>query len=94
MAQDYKQSYDIRPQITLEYNLLGLEDNQTQLKYRGMVNLNASTDSRNMFYPSSLSSINWDDDSKNQSKIGDSKYFGFTKLVDTAYEHELKSKDE
>ena len=88
LAQDYKQSYDIRPQITLEYNLLGLDDNQTQLKYRGMVNLNASTDSRNMFYPSSLSSINWDDDSKNQSKIGDSKYFGFTtrhELVFTPY---------
>ena len=88
LAQDYKQSYDIRPQITLEYNLLGLEDNQTQLKYRGMVSLNASTDSRNMFYPSSLSSIDWENETKNQSKIGDSKYFGFTtrhELVFTPY---------
>ncbi len=88
LAQKYSQSYDIRPQITLEYNLLGLEDNQTQLKYRGTVNLNASTNSQNYFYPSSLSSIGWNEPSKNQSKIGDSKYFGFMtrhELVFTPY---------
>ena len=88
LAQYHKQSYDIRPQITLEYNLLGIEDDQHQLKYRGMVNLNASTYSENKFMPSSLSSIDWQDETKNQSFIGDSKYFGFTtrhELVFTPY---------
>jgi hypothetical protein len=88
LGQSYKQAYDIRPQITLEYNLLGLEDDQTQLKYRGVVNLNASTDSQTKFFPSSLSTADWDEKEKNQTFSGDSKYFGFTtrhELVLTPY---------
>jgi TonB-dependent SusC/RagA subfamily outer membrane receptor len=43
IAQYNTENYNISPQITFEYNLLGLEDNETQLKYRGMVNLSAAT---------------------------------------------------
>jgi hypothetical protein len=43
LAQYNTENYSINPMITFEYSLLGLEDNETQLKYRGMVNLNAST---------------------------------------------------
>ena len=88
LAQDHKQSYDIRPQITLEYNLLGLEENQTQLKYRGVVSLNASTDSRTKYYPSELYTSDWKEKEKNQTLAGDSKYFGFStrhELILTPY---------
>ena len=88
LAQDYKEAYDIRPQITLEYNLLGLEENETALKYRGLVSLNASTDSRSRYYPAALSTADWDEKEKNQTSSGDSKYFGFTtrhELVLTPY---------
>ena len=88
LAESYKQSYDIRPQITLEYNLLGLEEDQTQLKYRGMVNLSASTDSQTQYYPAALSTSDWDEEEKNKTHTGDSKYFGFTtrhELVFTPY---------
>ena len=88
LAQDYRQSYDIRPQITLEYSLLGLEDNETQLKYRASVSLNASTDSRTQYYPSSLTTSDWNEKDKNKTSSGDSKYFGFNtrhELVLTPY---------
>ncbi|MBR4848236.1 MAG: SusC/RagA family TonB-linked outer membrane protein [Bacteroidaceae bacterium] len=78
LAKDYKEAYDIRPQITLEYNLLGLEENETALKYRGLVSLNASTDSRSRYYPAALSTSDWNEKEKNQTSSGDSKYFGFT----------------
>ena len=72
------ENYNINPQITLEYNLLGLEDDESQLKYRGMVNLSASTSSGATYTPSSLSMDNWTSASKNKSEVNDSKSLGFT----------------
>ncbi len=88
LAEYYRQDYYISPQITLEYNLLGLEDNESQLKYRGMVNLAASTASGTMYMPASLSMDNWTASEKNSSRSEDSKGLNFTtrhELVFTPY---------
>ena len=78
LAQYHTENYSINPQITFEYNLLGLEDNETQLKYRGMVNLNASTSSGSVYTPAALSTDDWTSTEKNQSQANDSKSLGFT----------------
>ena len=87
-GKSYSENYSIIPQITLEYNLLGLEDDETQLKYRGMVNLSASTSTSSAYTPSSLSMDNWTSSSKNKSDVSDSKSLGFTtrhQLIFTPY---------
>lgn len=53
-------TYTITPQFSLEYKLLGKEDKETQLNYRGEVYMNAYTETRNSYYPSSLTSNTWD----------------------------------
>ncbi len=78
LAEYHTENYSISPQITFEYNLLGLEDDETQLKYRGMVNLNASTSAGTTYYPAALFTGDWDSSSKNQSTINDSKSLNFT----------------
>ena len=78
LAQYHTENYSINPQITFEYNLLGLEDNETQLKYRGMVNLNASTSSGSVYTPAALSTDDWTATEKNKSEANDSKSLGFT----------------
>ena len=78
LAQYHTENYSINPQITFEYNLLGLEDNETQLKYRGMVNLNASTYSGSVYLPAALSTEEWYSSEKNKSESNDSKSLGFT----------------
>ena len=78
LAQYHTENYSINPQITFEYNLLGLEDNETQLKYRGMVNLNASTSSGSVYNPAALSTDDWTASDKNKSESNDSKSLGFT----------------
>ena len=78
LAQSYSENYNINPQITFEYNLLGLEDNETQLKYRGMVNLNASTSLSSTYLPAALSTDDWTADDKNRSSSDDGKSLGFT----------------
>ena len=78
LAQYHTENYSINPQITFEYNLLGLEDDETQLKYRGMVNLNASTYSGSTYMPAALYTEEWTSTEKNKSEASDSKSLGFT----------------
>ena len=88
LAQYHTENYSINPMITFEYSLLGLEDNETQLKYRGMVNLNASTYTGNKYMPAALYTSEWYDESKNSSNADDSKSLGFTtrhQLIFTPY---------
>ena len=88
LAQYHTENYSINPMITFEYSLLGLEDNETQLKYRGMVNLNASTYTGNKYMPAALYTSEWYDQEKNKSTSDDSKSLGFTtrhQLIFTPY---------
>jgi TonB-dependent SusC/RagA subfamily outer membrane receptor len=88
LAQYNTENYSINPMITFEYNLLGLEDNETQLKYRGMVNLNASTYTGSRYMPAALYTSEWYNENKNSSTADDSKSLGFTtrhQLIFTPY---------
>ena len=93
LAQYHTENYSINPQITFEYNLLGLEDNETQLKYRGMVNLNASTSSGSVYTPAALSTDDWTSTEKNKSEANDSKSLGFTTRHQFIFTPYLGSRD-
>ena len=88
LARKEDESYTISPQITLEYDLLGLEDNETQLKYRGLVFMNASTYSMNKYLPGSLTGNVWTVEGFNRSDVQDTKGLQFTtrhSLIFTPY---------
>lgn len=88
LAKNEQESYSISPQITLEYNLLGLEDDETQLKYRGLVYMNAATLSEAKYLPGSLTSSSWTGDQVNTASMYDSKSLQFTtrhNLIFTPY---------
>ena len=54
-------TYTITPQFSLEYKLLGKADDETQLNYTGEVYMNAYTETRDAYYPHSLTSRAWSD---------------------------------
>ncbi len=54
-------SYTITPQFSIEYKLLGKEDDETQLNYTGDVYINQDTETQNSYYPSTLESKTWVD---------------------------------
>lgn len=70
-------SYRITPQISLTYDLLGLDYSETRLKYYGMVYMDAATTSNSDYYPNSLSTLGWLDDSVNKSSTSDDKSLTF-----------------
>ncbi len=59
-AWNHQSSYTIQPQFQLTYKLLGKDDEETRLDYRGEVFLNAYTETSDSYYPSSLTSSSWD----------------------------------
>lgn len=88
LASKNEDSYSIAPQITLEYDLLGLEDDETRLKYRGLVYMNASTLTEDSYLPASLLNSVWTEAGVNQSSMYDSKSLQFTtrhSLIFTPY---------
>lgn len=54
-------TYTINPQFALEYKLLGKDDDETQLNYRGEVYLYAYTETKNSYFPAELTSLSWSD---------------------------------
>ena len=70
-------SYDIAPQLSLDYNLLGLTNEEHQLRYQGLVRMNASTNSYSTYRPGSLSTKAWNASDKNTSSTNDSKHLSF-----------------
>lgn len=52
-------TYTITPQFDVEYKLLGKSDDETQLNYTGSVYMNAYTETKNSYYPSTLTSDMW-----------------------------------
>ena len=93
LAEYYTENYSINPQITFEYNLLGLEDNETQLKYRGVVYMSASTSSGSVFTPAALSMDSWTAAEKNRAESNDSKSLNFTTRHELVFTPYLGNKD-
>lgn len=77
LAWKKEKSYNIVPQISLDYKLLGLSHDETQLRYRGSVTMNAHTLSNSSFRPSSLTSLGMLDEKYNLSDVKDDKSLEF-----------------
>lgn len=78
-------SYRITPQISIDYKLLGLNADETSLRYNGMVYMDASTKSDDDYYPSSLVTQGWLDNNVNKSSTNDDKSLSFNTRHDLKF---------
>ncbi len=85
-------SYTIDPQFTLEYKLLGKNDDETQLDYRGEVYMNAYTYSEEKYYPGSLTSSSWNQGIYNTSD-NENKQLKFTTRHDLRFQPHFANED-
>lgn len=60
-AKNTQTTYDISPELELEYKLLGLDNESTQLRYNGRVVMNVYNDYTDQSFPRSLLSNNYHD---------------------------------
>lgn len=66
-AKNEESTYQIQPEFQLVYNLLGTQEDQTQLKYEGKILFNIFNKYNDTFYPSSLVTAGWSDSQNNRS---------------------------
>ena len=77
LAWRNEKSYRISPQISLDYKLLGLEHDEHQLNYYGMVYMDASTLSNSSYLPGSLTNKGFTNDRYNATYVNDQKTLSF-----------------
>ena len=77
LAWKNEKSYRISPQISLDYQLLGLNYDETQLRYYGMVYMDASTLSNSSYRPGSLTNAGFENKAYNASSVNDQKTLSF-----------------
>ena len=77
LAWKNEKSYRIAPQISLDYQLLSLNRDETQLRYYGMVYMDASTLSNGSYRPSALTTKGMLDGAYNASSTNDQKTLSF-----------------
>ena len=78
LAWRNEKSYRIAPQISIDYQLLGLSHDETQLRYYGMVYMDANTLTNSSYRPSSLTTKGILDAAYNASDVEDSKSLSFS----------------
>ncbi len=66
-ASNDESTYQIQPEFQLVYNLLGVDNDKTQLKYEGKILFNIFNKYNDTFYPSSLVTAGWADTNNNRS---------------------------
>jgi len=87
LAKNHRSTYDMSPELILNYKLLGLDDDHWQLNWRGSVYMNIYNQYDDSFYPQELTSIKWED-GVNTSYAGSSKSVSFnTKQALTLIPH-------
>jgi TonB-linked SusC/RagA family outer membrane protein len=52
-------TYDITPELELNYRLLGMDDDHTQLNWQGRVYMNIFNEYVDKFYPKELKTVSW-----------------------------------
>lgn len=61
LAKKQRRGYDMNPELILNYQLLGLDDDHWQLNWRSSVYMNINNQYNDSFYPQELVTKNWED---------------------------------
>ena len=87
LAKNESRSYNLAPELVINYRLLGLDDEHWQLNWRGSVYMNIFNEYADRFYPQELTTVSWDK-GVNTSYSGSSKSVSFnTKQTLTLIPH-------
>ena len=72
-AKNDEKTINLTPEFILDYNILGTQNDQTQLNYQGQINFGVYSNDNENYYPGSLSSANYATDNYNTASISSYK---------------------
>ena len=59
LAKNQQTTYDMQPELIIQYQLLGMDEDHWKLDYRGSVLMNINNRYENKYYPQELKSVSW-----------------------------------
>lgn len=76
LAKNSRRTYDMSPELVLNYKLLGMDEDHWQLDWRGSVYMNIFNQYDDKFYPQELRTVRYED-GVNTTYVGSSKSVSF-----------------
>ena len=67
LTKNQRRTYDMNPELVINYQLLGLDEDHWQLNWRGSVYMNIFNQYDDTFYPQEMTTVNWEDKVNNSS---------------------------
>ena len=59
LAKNQQTTYDMQPELIIQYQLLGMDEDHWQLNWRGSVYMNINNRYENRYYPQELKTVAW-----------------------------------
>ena len=76
LAKNQRRTYDMSPELVINYKLLGMDEDHWQLDWRGSVYMNIFNQYDDKFYPQELRTVRYED-GVNTTYVGSSKSVSF-----------------
>ena len=94
LAKNITSTYDMNPELIINYKLLGMDEDHWRLDYRGAVYMNINNGYDETFYPAELVTTDWNVGSGvNRSSSGSSKRVSFNTKHQFVLTPAFKNKD-
>ena len=93
LAKDVNSQYELNPELVINYELWGMDEDHHRLKWRGSVYMNIFNNYQDRFYPSSLVTSNWDAHNHNTAQEFSSKRVSLTTKQEFTFIPAFKNKD-
>ena len=92
LAKNTQTTYDMQPELIIQYQLLGRDEDHWQLNWRGSVLMNISNRYENSYYPQELKTVSWNN-GVNTTHDGSSKSVSFNTKQQLTLIPAFKNKD-
>ena len=92
LAKNDDRTYDITPEFELNYHLLGLDEEHTQLNWQGRVYMNIFNEYVDKFYPKELVTLSWNN-GVNNAYTGSTKSVAFNTKQTLTFIPHFENKD-
>ncbi len=92
LAKNKQTSYDMTPELIIQYQLLGMDPDSWQLNWRGSVYMNIANRYDNSYYPQELKTVSWEQ-GVNKTHDGSSKSVSFNTKQTLTLIPAFKNKD-
>ena len=92
LAKNQQTSYDMTPELIVQYRLLGMDEDHWRLDWRGSVYMNISNRYENSYYPQELKTVSWNS-GVNKTHDSSSKSVSFKTMQTLTLTPAFKNKD-